>query len=74
MNLRELERKLGLPLRYLDSKENVELPETQALLKMIDAMPWLIEVAESGFNPEVSQLILQREAINIKIEEARNGK
>ena len=74
MNLRELERKLGLPLRYLDDEENVKLPETQSLLKMIDAMPWLIEVADSGFNPKVSELILQREAINIKIEEARNGK
>ena len=74
MNLRELERKLGLPISYLDDEENVKLPETQALLKMINAMPWLLEVAESGFNPNVSELILQREAINIKIEEARNGK
>lgn len=66
---RYLERSLGLPLRYLDEEANLTLPETQALLKMIRSMPWILEVADNDFDPEIAQLILQREAINIKIKE-----
>lgn len=66
---RYLERSLGLPMRYLDEEKNLNLPETQALLKMIRSMPWILEVADNDFDPEIAQLILQREAINIKIKE-----
>lgn len=65
-----IERCLGLPQRSLSDKKFLKLPETQALLKLIITFPWLIEVAENGFNPEKKDLILCREYFNLRI---RNG-
>jgi hypothetical protein len=62
-----IERTLGIPQRSLDDVGFMELPETQALLKMLYHMPWLIEVAEYNFDQEKASLLLQREAINIKL-------
>lgn len=36
--------------------------ESETLRKMIDCMPWLVEVAEYRFDPIISQIILQRES------------
>jgi hypothetical protein len=64
-----IERTLGLPQRSLKDKKFLELPETQALLRIIYVMPWVLEVAEHNFDPEKSGLLLQREAINIRLRE-----
>lgn len=72
--IRELERKLGLGWGYLSNPATMNSPETVALLKCIESMPWLIEVAEYGFDPEISQLLLQRAAIDIKIKDRHNEK
>lgn len=68
LNLRHTERCLGLPQRYLDDLNNLALPETQILLKMIESMPFLLEIAEGGFNEILSSEILQREATRIRAE------
>lgn len=41
-------------------------PEEIALLKMIEAMPWLLEVAENKFDPNIANMILQREGLNMR--------
>ena len=64
-----VERILGLGLRSLSDRDFLILPETQALLRLICHMPWLLEVAEHRFDPEKAKLLLQREAINIKLRE-----
>ena len=64
-----VERLLDLPFGSLSDEENLKLPETQALLRLIKEMPWLLEVAEHKFDPEAAQLILQREVINLKLED-----
>lgn len=64
-----IERVLGLPIRSLRDKKFLELPETQALLRIIYVMPWMLEVAEHNFDPEKTSLLLQREAINIRLKE-----
>lgn len=63
-----IERTLGLPQRSLGDKKFLEMPETQALLRIIYVMPWILEVAEHNFDPEKSYLLLQREAINVKLQ------
>ena len=64
---RHIELTLGLPLRSLSDKDFEKQLETQILYKMLYNMPWLFEVAEHEFNPEKAELILAREAINIKL-------
>lgn len=66
-----IERTLGLPQRSLKDNKFLELPETQAVLKIIYSMPWVLEIAENNFDQETAQLILQREAVNIKINERK---
>jgi len=53
-----IERMLGLPQRFLSKKENLELPETQVLLKLIDVFPWLLKVADSGYDPIITKRIM----------------
>lgn len=62
-----IERTLGLPQRSLSDRKFLELPETQVLLRIIYSMPWLIEVAEHNFDPDKASLLLQREAINARL-------
>lgn len=61
MNLRYIERVFSLPIRSLEDPEILKLPETQALLKMLDCMPWLANVAEAKFHPDDVRRILLRE-------------
>lgn len=51
MNLRTIERVFELPMKSLEDPDVLKLPETQALLKMIEHMPWLVAVAEHRFDP-----------------------
>jgi hypothetical protein len=77
VNLRTFERIMGLSMGYLDDPKKLELSETIALLKIVNSMPWIIEVIENNFDPEIAELILHREAINIDIknrQEALNSK
>jgi hypothetical protein len=64
----ELERLLGLPIRYLEEPANVAAPETQALLRVLATFPWMVEVAEHKFDPELASLLLRRHAVGIQIE------
>jgi hypothetical protein len=57
-----IERILGIHQKSFSDKNFIELPETQALLKMIYSMPWLLEVVDNDFNPEITKGILVREA------------
>lgn len=63
-----IERLLGLPQRSLSDAKFVELPETQAVLRIIYTMPWLIELVEAGFDPQIAESLLIRESANIAIE------
>jgi hypothetical protein len=67
VKLAHIERILGISRGLLSDNGYLLRPETQALLKLIYHMPWLLEVAERSFDPEIAALILQREAINAKI-------
>jgi len=66
-----IERALQLPIGSISDPEFLKLPETVALLKVIETFPWLIEVADYGYKSDIAKLILQREAINLKLEEAK---
>lgn len=65
----ELERKLGMPLGSFEKEKS--LPETQELINILNNFPWIVEVAEWGYDETLAQLILQREAIKVRIEERR---
>jgi len=67
-------RVLGLGHRYLYDRKNIELPETQAVFKILYTMPWILEIVENNFDPEIAQAILGREAYNLKIEEIKEKK
>jgi hypothetical protein len=66
-NIRQIERALGLPWRYLEDEKNLKLPETQILLNIIESMPFILEVAEGKFEPKLTNEILQREAEKIRV-------
>lgn len=68
---REFERVFSLPRGFLDDRKNLLLPETCALFKLVEKMPWLVEVVDSGYDPVVAELVLQREIINHKIRQAK---
>ena len=69
MKAASVERILGLNQRSLSDRDFLILPETQALLRLICHMPWLLEVVEHKFDPEKASLLLQREVINMKLRE-----
>ena len=55
-----IERALGLPQRTITKwKNNVSKPSASALamLKFIRTFPWLLEVADNGFEPQKAQRI-----------------
>lgn len=62
MNLRSIERALGIPFGTLDDEKELQKPEVKALLNIIKSMPWIIDVADYGFDKEISDLILIRES------------
>src|SRR5574343_1329178 len=71
MKLASVERILGLPQRYLSSSENLNLPETKAILKCFISMPWLLEIAENNYDPEIARLVVNREATKVAIEKRK---
>lgn len=42
-------------------------PEAQAVLKVIHLFPWMIDVAELGFDERVAEVHLQREAVSAQM-------
>jgi len=64
-----IERVFGLPPKCLSSDTCLKLPETQALLRLVTVFPWLIEVADKKFDPKAVRLILQRESIQLQLQE-----
>lgn len=66
---------LGKELSYIARSLNISTtglldgsPESTAVLNVIQALPWVIEVAEYGYDEQMADLMLQREAIKLKIE------
>lgn len=55
----DLERTLGLPFGYLKKKKNLNLPETKALLKIINAFPFMLTVAAGGYKKEIAEKALK---------------
>lgn len=70
---RDIERAFGLGYKHLDKKENLDLPETQALLNIITNFPWMVEAAGWGFDPVISELVMQRETLNKKISDRKDN-
>jgi len=65
-----IERTLGLPMKTLDN----ENPETLALMKMIKAFPWLLQVADRQFDEFESKRILGHAAVDAAVNKAANEK
>lgn len=61
-----LEMHLGMSIGDLARNSTINDPETQALFRLLYHMPWLLEVAQSGFDREEADKILLREAIKAK--------
>jgi hypothetical protein len=59
-----IERALDLPFGFLSDKKNLKLPETKALLKIIKAFPWMINVADHNFDKKV----VKREIIHAAVD------
>jgi hypothetical protein len=73
-SLRAVERILELPMRSLEDPDTLKLPETQALLKLISCMPWLLDVAEAKFDPIQVKRILMIEGIKLGVMDDDNRK
>jgi hypothetical protein len=71
---RALERVLELQGGYLDNEEYLSLPETRALFNMIKTFPWLLVVAQSGFNEVVAKREMVKAAIDMGLLERLGGK
>lgn len=69
LNKAYVERALGLPQKALSDPKVLNQPETQALLRLLTALPWLLEVCDRGFDPKAVNLIMIREACKIKLQE-----
>lgn len=63
-----IERLLGLPMRSLTDRKFVELPETQAVLRILYTMPWILELVQHNFDPVIAEALLIRESAKITIE------
>ncbi|MGD0679745.1 MAG: hypothetical protein ABSC94_30540 [Polyangiaceae bacterium] len=58
-----IERSLGLPARTLARwKADGTSAGPVALLRMVTTFPWLLEVADNGYDPDLAATILVREA------------
>lgn len=66
-----IERVLGLPQRTLTKiLARHPLPHEIALIKMIHRMPWLLDVAQDGFNPRKAAAHLVIAAGHVMLEAA----
>jgi hypothetical protein len=63
------ERRIGVPHRSFGDDKFLKDKSTLIIMEMFYHLPWLIEIAENGFNPGISELIMQREICNIKIKQ-----
>ena len=70
-NNRDIERAFGLERNTIQGKED-RAPELTALLKVVETFPWMIEVADYGYDVKLSQLYLQAIAINIEINKRKD--
>ncbi len=66
-----IERCFGLNTGFLKEDKNLELPETKALLKIIELFPWIIDIADHGFDKHLSNIYLELIAVTIKIEQRK---
>ena len=64
-----IERALGLPQGFLSKKENLDLPETKALLKIISTFKFIPILADYKYDRKLANLFLMSEATNINIQE-----
>lgn len=67
-----IERVFGLGIGSLQGEE-LEKPETKALLKLVNVFPWLLDIAEYKFDKQLSGLYLQAVALEIKIQERKKA-
>ena len=67
-----IERVFDLEQGALKSACQTDNPEIITLLRMVRVYPWLIEVAEHGFDGERSQRILLHNAVDIMMNERHN--
>lgn len=51
--------------------EDSERAAALALIKLIHTYPWLIEVADNGYEPDIAKQILIREAKKLKQEKRK---
>ena len=64
----QIERSLDLKPQDLNDSEK---PETIALMKMIKAFPWLVEIADRDFDEDYAKKMLHQAASNIIRKEQR---
>lgn len=63
-----LDERRILGLEYM--RTDFEDPESKALRKIIDTIPWILKIAECEFDERVTYALLQMEADKIKLHEA----
>ena len=64
---RLIERIFELGIGSLDDPKTLELPETKSLLKLVANMPFLLTVADYGYDPELAFLCVERFTIEEKM-------
>ena len=60
-----IERNLELPVGTLDRWRDEPSVEGVALLRLVAALPWLLDVAEYKFDPAVTQYLLLERAARV---------
>jgi hypothetical protein len=63
-----LERTLELGIGFLKRVERYNDPETIALLKIIRAYPWILNVAEARFDRRASEYYLSKNMVDLFID------
>jgi len=71
MNNATIERCLGLGQGFLSDSENKNKPETKALLSIIEAFPFMLDVADYKFDKKLSNLYLESIALSVLIEKRK---
>jgi hypothetical protein len=68
----QIERTLDLGQGSLDVGNLINEPETTALLRIVRAFPWLLEVAEKRFDENESKRILLHQAVDVMVNKKIN--
>ena len=69
MNNANIERILGLPQGTFEADK--DKPEVIALSQIIKMFPWMVDVAEYGYDPIIASLYVKAVAINIQIQDRK---